>query len=334
MSLQTQIGPGCNVLRAGARACAAAGAELAGAVAAQAAADLAMADDGVPQCLHRPAVRAGRRAGSNALRRLCARGRSRGARRQPGAADLRSLPGARASCRCTRCWPPAPSTITWCGTGLRCKCNLIIETGTARDPHHFACLIGYGATAVYPYLAFQTLYDMMRKDRVQHGACRAAAAGQELSQGHSPRACSRSCPRWASRPSPAIAAASCSRSSACRRKWWTCASTAPPAASRAPTFDDLQQDIEYTAQRAWNNMLSVEPGGLLKYVHGGEYHMYNPDVIATLQARGDLRQLRHLQGVREAGERAAGLGAARPAAAQAARCAGRRWRKSSRSRRS
>jgi len=24
-------------------------------------------------------------------------------------------------------------------TGLRCKCNLLIETGTAREPHHFAC---------------------------------------------------------------------------------------------------------------------------------------------------------------------------------------------------
>ncbi|MEY4760780.1 MAG: hypothetical protein RLZZ200_636, partial [Pseudomonadota bacterium] len=46
---------------------------------------------------------------------------------------------------------------------------------------------------------------------------------------------------------------------------------------------DLQQDVEHTAQRAWNNMRSIEPGGLLKYVHGGEYHMYNPDVIATLQ---------------------------------------------------
>ena len=28
-------------------------------------------------------------------------------------------------------------------TGLRCKCNILVETGTARDAHHFACLIGY-----------------------------------------------------------------------------------------------------------------------------------------------------------------------------------------------
>ena len=48
-------------------------------------------------------------------------------------------------------------------TGLRSKCNLLVETGTARDPHHFACLIGFGATAVYPYMAYQTLFDMMRK---------------------------------------------------------------------------------------------------------------------------------------------------------------------------
>ena len=44
--------------------------------------------------------------------------------------------------------------------GLRCDINLVVETGTARDAHHFACLIGFGATAVYPYLAYQTLHDL------------------------------------------------------------------------------------------------------------------------------------------------------------------------------
>ncbi len=49
-------------------------------------------------------------------------------------------------------------------------------------------------------------------------------------------------------------------------------------------FDDLKSDTHYLAQRAWNNALPVEQGGLLKYMHGGEYHMYNPDVVATLQS--------------------------------------------------
>ncbi len=75
-------------------------------------------------------------------------------------------------------------------TGLRCKCNILVETGTARDAHHFACLIGYGATAVYPYLAYQTLFDLMRKGAVKWrripGRNSAAATGAP-----SARACSR-----------------------------------------------------------------------------------------------------------------------------------------------
>ena len=41
--------------------------------------------------------------------------------------------------------------------GLRCDANIVVETGTARDAHHFAALIGYGATAVYPYLSYYVI---------------------------------------------------------------------------------------------------------------------------------------------------------------------------------
>lgn len=34
---------------------------------------------------------------------------------------------------------------------LRCDANIIVETASARDPHHFAVLLGFGATAIYPY---------------------------------------------------------------------------------------------------------------------------------------------------------------------------------------
>ena len=40
---------------------------------------------------------------------------------------------------------------------LRCDANLVIETATARDPHHVAALIGFGATAVYPYLSYYVI---------------------------------------------------------------------------------------------------------------------------------------------------------------------------------
>ncbi len=47
--------------------------------------------------------------------------------------------------------------------GLRSQCGLIIETGEAREVHHFALLLGYGASAVNPYLAFDTLEDLRRR---------------------------------------------------------------------------------------------------------------------------------------------------------------------------
>ncbi|MDH4248719.1 MAG: glutamate synthase subunit alpha, partial [Deltaproteobacteria bacterium] len=43
--------------------------------------------------------------------------------------------------------------------GTRNNVGLIVETGEAREVHHFALLIGYGATAINPYLAFETLVD-------------------------------------------------------------------------------------------------------------------------------------------------------------------------------
>jgi glutamate synthase domain-containing protein 2/glutamate synthase domain-containing protein 1/glutamate synthase domain-containing protein 3 len=47
--------------------------------------------------------------------------------------------------------------------GARTRCALVVEAGDAREVHHCALLIGYGAGAVNPYLAFETLDDMIRQ---------------------------------------------------------------------------------------------------------------------------------------------------------------------------
>ncbi len=41
--------------------------------------------------------------------------------------------------------------------GLRTSTGLVVETGSAREVHHFALLAGYGAEAIHPYLALETL---------------------------------------------------------------------------------------------------------------------------------------------------------------------------------
>jgi glutamate synthase (NADPH/NADH) large chain len=168
-------------------------------------------------------------------------------------------------------------------TGLRCKCNILVETGTARDAHHFACLIGYGATAVYPYLAYQTLFDMMRKGVLKMEADSRQELGRSYRKGIrkglfkvmskmgiSTVASYRSAQLFEIVGLSDAVVALCFEGSDSR--------------IQGADFDDLQLDSQYLAARAWNSAESVEQGGLLKYMHGGEYHMYNPDVIATLQA--------------------------------------------------
>jgi len=48
--------------------------------------------------------------------------------------------------------------------GLRMRASIVAETGEPREDHHFACLIGYGAGAVYPYLAYETVAHLHHAD--------------------------------------------------------------------------------------------------------------------------------------------------------------------------
>jgi len=168
-------------------------------------------------------------------------------------------------------------------TGLRCKCNILVETGTARDAHHCACLIGYGATAVYPYLAYQTLFDLMRKGalkmefdvQMQLGRSYRRGIRKGLfkimsKMGISTIASYRSAQLFEIVGLGDDVVELCFEGSDSR--------------IGGAGFDDLKADQAHLASRAWNPAVSIELGGLLKYMHNGEYHMYNPDVIATLQA--------------------------------------------------
>ena len=64
--------------------------------------------------------------------------------------------------RFPRCWRPRPIHLHLVSKGLRTSTGLVVETGSARETHHFALLAGYGAEAIHPYLAMDTLADMAR----------------------------------------------------------------------------------------------------------------------------------------------------------------------------
>ncbi|HEY0738469.1 MAG TPA: glutamate synthase large subunit [Herpetosiphonaceae bacterium] len=49
--------------------------------------------------------------------------------------------------------------------GLRAKVSLLVESGEPREVHHMACLIGYGAEAIHPYLALDSVRHMAAEER-------------------------------------------------------------------------------------------------------------------------------------------------------------------------
>ncbi|HZB07437.1 MAG TPA: glutamate synthase large subunit, partial [Thermoleophilaceae bacterium] len=53
--------------------------------------------------------------------------------------------------------------------GTRLQSGLVVETGQAKEIHHVACLIGYGASAVNPYVMFESLYALHREGRLPEG---------------------------------------------------------------------------------------------------------------------------------------------------------------------
>src|SRR3954453_22283578 len=53
--------------------------------------------------------------------------------------------------------------------GTRLQIGLVVETGQAKESHHVACLIGYGASAVNPYVMFESLYALHREGRLPEG---------------------------------------------------------------------------------------------------------------------------------------------------------------------
>ncbi len=170
--------------------------------------------------------------------------------------------------------------------GLRCDTNIIVESGSARDSHQFACLFGFGATAVYPYVAYSVLDDMIRVgellgDPVQAHINYRKGLNKGLLKIMSKMGISTIASYRGAQLFEAVGLSSdvvdlCFKGVASRIE--------------GSSFDNLQGEQAQLAKSAWIARKDIDQGGLLKYVHGKEYHAFNPDVVTGLQdavATGD-----------------------------------------------
>ena len=163
--------------------------------------------------------------------------------------------------------------------GLRCDANIVVDTGSARDSHHFAVLIGFGATAVYPYLSYRVINDMVASGEIIgdptdcHKAYRKGINKGLLKimskMGISTIASYRGAQLFEAIGVHSKVVDLCFHGVASRIE--------------GASFADFEGEQAALAAEAWIDRKPIQQGGLLKYVHGGEYHAYNPDVVTTVQ---------------------------------------------------
>ncbi|NUE67550.1 glutamate synthase large subunit [Snodgrassella sp. ESL0253] len=165
-------------------------------------------------------------------------------------------------------------------TNLRCDANIIVETASARNPHHFAVLIGLGATAVYPYLAYESLARM-----VSIGAITKPLRQVMINFRN---AINKGLYKIISKMGiSTISSYRC----AClfeaigfhHEVMELCFKNMLNRIEGA-TFAQLDAELRWFHKRAWQKSRGLEIGGYLKYKPQGEFHAYNPEVVNTLQA--------------------------------------------------
>ena len=164
--------------------------------------------------------------------------------------------------------------------GLRCDANIVVETATARDAHHFSVLLGYGATAIYPYLSYALLKDLMItgeiKDVIWVNICRRYRKGID-------KGLFKIISKMGISTISSYRGAQLFEIIGLHHDVVDKCFLATTSRISGISFEELQSDQQEMSDLAWDIYKQRNQGGLLKFIYGGEYHAYNPDIISALQ---------------------------------------------------
>ncbi len=187
---------------------------------------------------------------------------------------------------------PIPTLLATAGVhhylirkGMRTKVGLVIETGEAREVHHCALLMGYGAGAVNPYLAFETLDDLIGQGMLPADLTHTKAVANYI------KALNKGILKVMSKMGISTIQSYCGaqifeavgleQAFVDQYFTWT--------ASRVGGvgLDVIAEETSRRHRRAFPDRLVGKPdlecGGEYQWRRDGEYHLFNPDTIFKLQ---------------------------------------------------
>jgi glutamate synthase (ferredoxin) len=190
-----------------------------------------------------------------------------------------------------RHYAPIPALLAVAGVhhhlirqGTRTHISLVLESAEPREVHHFALLIGYGAGAINPYLAFETLDDMIKQGMLK-GIDHAKAIK------HYVKSVNKGVLKVMSKMGISTAQSYCGAqifeavglNEEVINKYFT------GTASRVSGIgvDVIASEVKARHQRAFParplNGHTLDVGGHYQYRKEGEYHLFNPETVHKLQ---------------------------------------------------
>jgi len=167
--------------------------------------------------------------------------------------------------------------------GSRTRVGLVVESGEPREVHHFALLLGYGASAVNPYLAFESLVDMAKQGLLAADPAKAEDKYVKAIGKGIVKVCSKMGISTIQSYHGAQVFEAIGLNQAFIDEYFTW------TASRVGGIglDEIARDIQERQARAFPARPlpsdSLDPGGQYQYRKNGEFHLFNPVTIHKLQ---------------------------------------------------
>jgi glutamate synthase (ferredoxin) len=168
-------------------------------------------------------------------------------------------------------------------SGTRTEVGLVLESGEPRETHHFCTLLGYGVEAINPYMAYESLYDLIQQghldlsfQRAQKGYNKAVVKGIVKVMSKMGISTIKSY-----RGAQIFEALGIDKKVIAKYFTWT------DSRIGGIGLDTIAKEAKLRHQRAYPNYQTngqvLDEGGQYKWRNGSEYHAYNPKTVHTLQ---------------------------------------------------
>jgi len=168
--------------------------------------------------------------------------------------------------------------------GTRTRVGLVVESGEPREVHHFALLIGFGAAAINPYLAFETLDDMIREGMLTE-------AEHDKAVKNFVKAAVKGVVKVISKMGISTIQSYCGAqifeaiglNQQVIDKYFTWTASRVGGVGGEVIAEEVRRRHDHAFPDRQLNGRQLDAGGQYQYRRDGEYHLFNPETVHKLQ---------------------------------------------------